>query len=138
MKITLWIAQIVLAGMFFMSGLMKLTTPAAELAAQMAWVADVPSWMPGVAGFFEVLAAFGLILPAATRILPSLTPLAASGLVVIMASASALHASRGEWEMVAVNTVLGLFAAFVAWGRARKVRVEPREFGATTASPGLV
>ena len=42
---------------------------------------------------------------------------------------SLLHATRGEWEMVAGNTVLGLAAAFVAWGRTRKVPIEARHFG---------
>jgi hypothetical protein len=48
---------------------------------------------------------------------PVLTPLAASGLVVLMVGAAVTHARRGETPMIAVNVVLGLLAAFVAWGR---------------------
>ena len=41
-------------------------------------------------------AAIGLILPAATGILPVLTPLAATGLVVVMVLAANTHRRRRE------------------------------------------
>ena len=68
-------------------------------------------------GVVELLGALGLILPAATRIMPKLTPLAASGLLVVMVLASVTHISRGEYPMIIANVVLGALAAFIAWGR---------------------
>jgi hypothetical protein len=58
-----------------------------------------------------------LILPAATGIAPILTPIAATGLAVIMVLAAATHIRRKEPSGVAVNAVLFLLAAAVAWGR---------------------
>jgi hypothetical protein len=74
-------------------------------------------------GVSELLGAMGLILPAATKIKPFLTPLAALGLLTIMILAMAFHLSRGEVQATPINIVLGGLAAFVAWGRTKKVPV---------------
>jgi hypothetical protein len=58
-----------------------------------------------------------LILPAATGIAPKLTPLAATGLVVLMVLAAITHARRKEPSAIAFNAVLLVPAAVVAWGR---------------------
>jgi uncharacterized protein YjeT (DUF2065 family) len=71
-------------------------------------------------GIGEVAASLGLILPALTRIAPVLTPLAASGLVVVMAGAAVLHLVRGELASVALVVVLGALAYLVAWGRFKR------------------
>lgn len=126
MGIALWAVQILLAGMFGMAGFMKSTVPIVELSKTMAWAADVPMWLVRFIGISELSAAFGLILPAATRIKPVLTPLAASGLIVIMILASAFHLSRGEAQFVPMNLILGLLAAFVAWGRFAKAPITGR------------
>jgi hypothetical protein len=68
-------------------------------------------------GILEVAAAAGLILPAAFNIAPVLVPLAAAGLIVVMAGAVVTHGRRSEWPNVAVNIVLAVLAAIVAWGR---------------------
>lgn len=122
----LWALQVLLAAAFFAGGAMKVSTPLDELAKAMPWVSSVPTWVPGLAGGSEVLAAFGLILPSATRIQPRLTVAAASGLVVVMLLASALHASRSEFEALPVNAVLGGLAALVAWGRSTKAVIASR------------
>lgn len=46
-----------------------------------------------------------------------LTPLAAVGLIVLMVGAAVVHARRREAQYVAVNVVLLVLAAVVAWGR---------------------
>lgn len=130
MKTALWIVQVLLAALFLMTGVMKATTPMAELVAQAAWVSTVPAWAVRFAGISEVLGAIGLILPAATRIAPRLTPLAASGLAAVMVLASALHVSLGEFSALPVNVVLFFLAAFVAWGRTKKAPIAPRTAGA--------
>jgi hypothetical protein len=68
-------------------------------------------------GTVEVLAAIGLILPAVLDIAPVLVPLAAVGLILLMIGAAVTHGRRKESRNVAVNVVLLLLAAFVAWGR---------------------
>jgi hypothetical protein len=48
---------------------------------------------------------------------PVLTPLAATGLAVVMVLAALTHVRRKEPGAVVFNAVLFLLAAFVAWGR---------------------
>ena len=125
LRIALWVAQVLLAAAFGMSGLMKLSTPIADLAAQMAWVASVPPALVRFIGAAELAGAIGLILPALARIQPRLTTLAAVGLIVVMVLASIVHATRGEFGMLPVNLVLGALAAFVAWGRSKAAPAAP-------------
>lgn len=117
LNIGLWIAQGLLAASFLMAGGMKVSAPIEQLQAQMPWVSGAMGGAVRFIGGVELLGAFGLILPAATRILPKLTPLAASGLLTVMALASVTHISRGEFPMLGANLVLGGIAAFIAWGR---------------------
>jgi len=117
MNIALWIVQALLALAFGMAGLMKLTQPKEKLAAQMAWVEDFAPNIVKLIGTLELLGAIGLILPLLTGILPWLTPVAAVGLVLTMLGAMATHIRRHENQMLVVNGVLLLLAAFVAYGR---------------------
>ena len=127
MNTLLWGLQILLALVFAFGGAMKAITPPVELAEQAAWALRVPAWTIVVAGVAEVLAAIGLIVPAATRIRPSLTPLAASGLVLVMLLAAFwVHAPAAEWGAVATNLVLGGLAAFTAYGRWVLAPIPPR------------
>jgi hypothetical protein len=58
-----------------------------------------------------------MILPALTGITPVLTPLAATGIAVIMILAIVVHARRKEPSGIVANVVLLVPAALVAWGR---------------------
>jgi putative oxidoreductase len=81
--VSLWIAQILLAGMFGMVGFMKIATPIAVLAQKMAWVTGAPALVRFI-GICELAGAIGLILPAAFKIMPKLAGFAATGLLAIM------------------------------------------------------
>jgi putative oxidoreductase len=84
----------------------------------MAWMLAVPKPMLTTIGVLEIAGGIGLVLPAATGILSWLTPLAASLLVVLMIFAAIFHVRRpGEMRNIAFNLILGLIAAFVAYGR---------------------
>ncbi len=126
LNISLWTLQVLLGAMFGMAGLGKATRPIAELAPQLPWAADIPEGLVRFIGVSELAGAVGLLLPALTRISPSLTPLAAAGLTTIMAFAAVFHATRGEVAGIVVNVVLGGIAAFIAWGRYKKVPIAPR------------
>ena len=126
LHIGLWVVQVLLAGMFLMTGTMKLSQPISALGAQMAWVTAVPPALVRFIGAAELAGALGLILPSLTRIRPRLTVLAALGLVVVMVLASGTHLSRGEGGMVPMNLVLAALAAFVAWGRSKAAPIAPR------------
>jgi hypothetical protein len=67
-------------------------------------------------GVVESLGAIGLIVPSWLRIRPGPTPLAAAGLVIIMIGAVILSLPLGV-KVALVPFVVGLLAAFVAYGR---------------------
>jgi uncharacterized membrane protein YphA (DoxX/SURF4 family) len=117
MNITLWVLASVLALAFLAAGLPKIIQPREKLTAYMKWAEPLPIGAVKTLGALEVLAAIGLILPPVTGIAPVLAPLAAVGLVVVMAGAIIIHARQEEWVNVAVNALLLVLAVVVAWGR---------------------
>lgn len=126
LHVGLWVGQLVLAAMFGMAGVMKLTTPIPELAQMLPWAASLPEAMVRFIGASELAGGLGLVLPAATRIKPGLTALAAAGLAIIMVLASAFHLMRGEADALPINLGLLALALFVAWGRSKKAPIRRR------------
>ena len=117
MNVFLWIVQAVLAAIFVTAGLTKATQPKDKLASMLPWVQDFSPATVRFIGVMELLGASGLILPAATGIAPVLTPIAATGLAVMMALAVATHIRRKEPSGIAFTAVLLVLAVIVAWGR---------------------
>lgn len=118
MEVAIWIVQILTAIAFFFAGIGKLTQSREALIERgMKYVEDLSLTQVRMIGTLEVLGALGLILPSLLNILPVLTPLAGIGLVIVMLGAMLTHLRRGETPMIAVNLVLLLMAAFVAYGR---------------------
>lgn len=119
MSRALWIVQGVLALVFLFAGGMKVVMPYEAMAAQMP--RPLPEAFLTFIGAAEVLGALGLILPGLLRVRSGLTPLAAAGLVVIMVGATRLTLATLGVGMALTPLVVGLLAAFVAYGRARLV-----------------
>ena len=118
MNTALWIVQAVLALVFLGAGTLKLTQSREQLIPRVGeWVQNYPAGGIKAIGAAEILGAVGLIVPPALHILPVLAPLAAVGLVVVMAGAIFVHARRGESSKDGVNVVRAALAIFVAWGR---------------------
>jgi uncharacterized membrane protein YphA (DoxX/SURF4 family) len=112
----LWIVQVVLAVVFLFAGGMKLVLPVEQLAGQM----PIPAWFLRVIGVAEVAGGLGVVLPGLVRVAPGLTPLAAAGLVSIMIGAIVVTlATGGGVALALVPAIVGLLAAFVAYGRWR-------------------
>src|SRR6266702_8173002 len=86
MSAALWIVQGLLAAVFLFAGGTKLVLPLDQLTGPVA----LPGLLLRFIGVCEVLGALGLILPGVLRIRPGLTPLAATGLVIIMTGATAI------------------------------------------------
>ncbi|MGA3014442.1 MAG: DoxX family protein [Bacteroidales bacterium] len=124
LNIILWIAQVILAGMFIMAGFMKTTMPIEQLSVSLPWAKDVPAWLVRIIGISEFLGALGLILPSLLRIKPILTPLAALGIIAIMAMAAVFHITRTEISGVVFTFILALVAVFIGWGRWKKVPIQ--------------
>jgi hypothetical protein len=78
-----------------------------------------PGWFLRFIGVAEAAGGLGLILPGLLRIRPGLTPLAAAGLVIIMVGATVVSAATGSVLLALIPAVVGLLAAFVAYGRWR-------------------
>src|SRR6266542_1297660 len=117
----LWIAQALLALLFLLTGGMKLVVPMDVLIEQMP--VPLPAVFVRLLGAAEVAGAFGLILPGLLRIGTGLTSLAASGLVIIMIGA-VMFTPTEDFTLAAIPAVVGILAAFVAYGRWRLVPLE--------------
>ena len=111
----LWTVQVLLALVFLFAGGMKLVMPIEMLKGPVA----LPGAFLRFIGVCETLGAIGLILPSALRIKPGLTPLAASGLIVIMIGATVVTLIGGMVGPAIIPVVVGSLAAFVANGRWR-------------------
>jgi hypothetical protein len=111
----LWIVQGLLGALFVFAGGMKLVLPLEQMKG--------PIELPGVflrfIGAAELLGGLGLVLPGLLRVRPGLTPLAAAGLVVIMAGATVMGFMVGDVAMALIPLAVGLLAGFVAYGRWR-------------------
>lgn len=111
----LWTVQALLALLFLFAGSMKFIMPVAEMTKQIPFSGLFLHFI----GVCEIAGAFGLILPSLLRIRPVLTPLAAAGLVIIMTGATVVTLSLGPVAPAAMPFVVGVLAAFVAYGRTR-------------------
>jgi len=118
MNIILWIVAAALAAAFLASGVLKLVWSRERLAgAGMGWATQFSARSVKGIGVLEILAAVGLVVPAALGIAPVLAPLAATGLVLLMAGAIVTHLRRREMQPVAMNLIFLALSAFVAWSR---------------------
>ena len=116
MNVALWIVQGLLAALFLFAGGAKLVMSLDQMAGPMA----LPGWFLRFIGVAEVLGALGLILPGLLRIRSGLTPLAAAGLVIIMVGATVITLTWIGVASALIPFVVGLLAAFVAYGRWRR------------------
>jgi hypothetical protein len=111
----LWIVQGLLAAVFLFTGGMKLVLPLEKMTGPV----PLPGLFIRFLGVAEILGAIGLILPGLLRIRPGLTPLAASGLVIIMIGATVITLVGGDVALALIPLVVGFLSAFVAYGRWR-------------------
>jgi uncharacterized membrane protein YphA (DoxX/SURF4 family) len=120
LSVVLWILQGLLAALFLFSGTMKFVMPVAQMTKGTSLTGGFIHFI----GVCEILGGIGLVVPALLRILPVLTPIAACGLVIIMAGATYVSLPMG---MTAIfPAIFGLLLAFVAYGRFRLRPIEPK------------
>lgn len=120
MNTALWIVAGFLTALYLLSGFGKLFTPRDKMATMMSaaeWVRDFSPATLKAIGAAEVLGAVGLIMPAVLGIVPVLVPLAALGLVLLMAGAVILRIRRHELRFALLDLTYLALAAFVAFGR---------------------
>ncbi|WP_329623373.1 DoxX family protein [Streptomyces sp. NBC_01255] len=120
MNLALWIITGLLAAAYLLGGAFKVITPKEKIAASGAsarWTEDFSAGGIKTIGALEVLAAVGLVLPALLGTAPILVPLAALGLVLMMAGAAIVRIRRHETTYMVVDLAYLALAAFVVWGR---------------------
>jgi hypothetical protein len=118
-NVTLWMVQGLLAALFLFAGVMKLVLPVEAMAGPVA----LPGLFLRFIGVCESLGAVGLILPGLLRIHQELTPVAAAGLVIIMAGATVITMMGGAVAPALVPLIVGVLAASVAYGRTRTAQL---------------
>ena len=92
-----------------------------EQVANEFWYSGLPRGGWGALGMFEMVCGVLLIVPAAANWMPALTPLAAAALALESLALAGMYA-RYSLQLTATNplvwsVVMGLLAAFVAYGR---------------------
>lgn len=112
MSVGLWILQGLLALTFAIQGWYYASSP-----AEIQQLTGLGIGMIVFVGVAELAGALGLVVPTLTRTAPYLTPLAATGLAIIMAGAVGFHLMRGETGAVPLAALLFVLTAFVAYGR---------------------
>jgi uncharacterized membrane protein YphA (DoxX/SURF4 family) len=118
--IALWAAQTILAALFLFAGVMKFVMPVQEMTRG----SSLPGSFFHFIGVMEMLGGIGLVLPSLLRISPFLTPVAACGLVIIMAGATVTSISMGWISLFPF--FVGIVAALIAYGRFKLLPVQPR------------
>jgi len=113
----LWVLQVLLGAAFVAAGLLHAGQSRERLLERLPWVEDFSAPTLKFIGTMEIAGGLGVVLPAATDIAPILTPIAATGLGVLMLGAILTHVRRREPAGVAITGVLFVLAAVVAWGR---------------------
>jgi hypothetical protein len=117
MNVLLWVFQAALAFLYLAGGYFK-AFRFDELASQFTFLSR-GGWR--ALGFLEMLGAVLLIVPAATKWMPVMTLVAAAVLALeslTLAAVFARHSLRLTAQNPMVwNVVMGLLAAFVAYGR---------------------
>lgn len=125
-NIGIWVAQVLGAAAFILSGVLKTMTPIAELSAMMPWTGEFSETFVRFIGIVDLAGGLGLLLPSLTRIFPRLTVIAAACCVLLQVLAIGFHASRGEFILLPTNVVYIGLALIVLWGRGRKAPISPR------------
>jgi DoxX-like family len=126
MTYALWIVQALLALLFLFAGVAKLVMPIEEMTRDI----QIPGAFLRFIAVAEILGALGLVLPSLLRIRPGLTPLAAAGLLIIMIGATGVSLTLGV-VMAVMPFVVGLLAAFVAYGRWKLAPISSSSAGST-------
>ena len=122
LNVFLWIAQALLALLFLFAGIVKLIMPLAAMAKQ----TGLPGAFLRFIAVCEALGALGLLLPGIMRIKTGLTALAACGLVIIMIGATWISIVHVSVPAGLFPFIVGVLAAFVAYGRAKLAPLRER------------
>jgi uncharacterized membrane protein YphA (DoxX/SURF4 family) len=116
MNILLWCLQVLGALVFGASGVMKVFM-FDKVSADVLSFGALPRQVWTTLGLLELVCTIGLIVPAALHWKPSLTAVAATILAIESLVFIWVHVQYREIPPILMSGVLGLFMAFLAYGR---------------------
>lgn len=120
MDVALWIIAGVLALAFAIGGATQILLTKERygaLAGSQRWAEDFGPGHIKAIGTIKILGAAGLIVPPLVGIAVVLSPLAACGLMLVMAGAATTRFRRSEWGLMGGDVAFLAVFAFLAWGR---------------------
>ncbi|HEY4385545.1 MAG TPA: DoxX family protein [Ktedonobacteraceae bacterium] len=112
--VVLWVIQVAAAALFLVAASFKLIGTNEQLTQ---FYPGMPNVFMRFIAVCEVLGALGLILPGIVRRWRWLTPLAASGLLVIMIGAVVYTVVTFGWSLVLSPLILAILSAVVVYGQ---------------------
>lgn len=115
MELVILILQLTLGGIFLYFGFSKIFMSAEQIAKKVSWAYDYSERTLKAFGTLEVIGAIGLILPYHLDIFPILTPMAATGLAMMMGGSIGVHLKRDEVKMIMINIVIIFLLAGVGF-----------------------
>lgn len=115
MEMVILILQLGLSILFLYFGLLKLILPLEKIAAKVSWAYDYSHAKLKLFGLLEIIGAVGLTIPYRLDIAPILTPMAATGLAMVMSGAAVIHLRRDEVKMVFLNILIIFLLAGVGF-----------------------
>jgi hypothetical protein len=120
MNTALWIIAGLLAFAFGVGGATQILLTKERygaLAASQQWTEDFGPGHIKAIGTIKILCVIGLIVPPIVGTAVVLSPLAACGLVLVMAGAATTRFRRSEWLLMGGDLAYLAAFAFLAWGR---------------------
>ena len=115
----LWGLQSTLAGVFLITGVIKLMLPFALVHEHLPWATAIGDPFIRALGACELAAVWGLTVPGLTRSFTRLVPITATALALLTLLATTFHVMRNEPHHTTLPVVLAAASMFVAWGRER-------------------
>ncbi|MDN5881240.1 MAG: hypothetical protein L0H37_02600 [Nitrosospira sp.] len=123
----LWLAQVLLAGVYLPTGIVALALPASQVLTLVPWASHLSGAMLTFFGAVNVAAGLGVLLPSLTRVGPSLTVIAAVCSAILQVFAMFFYAILGGLAvMLPVILTVFTLSVLVAWGRSDKASITPR------------
>ena len=118
MNILLWVLQSILALLGIAGGAFKIFM-FTELQKSIASARELPQGLWVLIGAFEIVAGLGLILPGVDKRWSRFVRPAAIAMAVESVLITALYVNYRDFPPVSFAVIMGLAAAFIAYGRSK-------------------
>lgn len=116
-NLSFWMAQTILSGIFFLSGVLKLFLSVETLAQSDPWIYQAPVPFVRFIGLVELTAGVGLMLPSLLRQRTIWSMRAGFSILLLLLLALSFHIIREEWGAIPTVVVLAAIDMYLLWGR---------------------